>query len=107
MLMGLPNKHVKNWFNFHARSRQPKAPYVGKMKWTMQRVAGHLHKLAITNEAADTSGEKPGERSRFLGCYQPALKKFVTGLDHDEKQEYQQLAEEWNKQGLPDDLRRK
>jgi hypothetical protein len=53
------------------------------------------------------TSEKPGEKSRFLGCYQPALKKFVMGLDAEEKQEYQQLAEEWNKQGLPDVLRRK
>lgn len=105
--MRLCLKHVKNWFNFHARSREPKAPYVGKMKWMMQRVAGHLHKSEITDVAVDTSGEKPGEKSRFLGCYQPAVKRFVEGLDPEEKQEYQQLAEEWNKQGLPDDLRRK
>jgi len=55
----------------------------------------------------DTSGKKPGEKTRFLGCYQPVVKRFVEGLDPEEKQEYQQLAEEWNKQGLPDNLRRK
>lgn len=104
MLMGLPMKHVKNWFNVHVRLHQPKAPYIGKMKWTMNRVVGHLYKSEVTTVVVNDLGEKPGEKSCFLGCYQPVLKKFVMGLYAEEKQEYQQLAEEWNKQGLPDVL---
>ena len=100
-------KHVKNWFNIHTRLRQSKAPYVGRRKWTMKRVVGHLYKSEVTTVAVGDSGEQPGEKHRFLGCYQPALKRFVTGLEPEEKQEYQQLADDWNKQGLPDELRRK
>ena len=91
---GLCLKHPKNWFNFHVWSHEPKVPYVGKMKWTMQRVAGHLHKSEITDIAVDNSGEKPGGESHFLGCYQLAVKMFVVHLDPEEKEEYQQLAEE-------------
>jgi len=77
------------------------------MKWTMQRVVGHVLKSEVNTVAADDSGEKPGEKSRFLGCYQPALRKVVKALDAEEKHEYQQIADQWNREGLPDDIRRK
>jgi hypothetical protein len=73
----------------------------------MQWVAGHVLKVEVTTVAADASGEKPGEKTRFLGCYQPALQQIVKGLDAEEQQEYQQMADQWNKEGLPDDIRRK
>jgi hypothetical protein len=98
---------VKSWFNQYARSRQPKVPYVGKMKWTMQQVAGHVLKAEVTSVAVDASGEKPGQNTGFLGHYQPALQKIVKGLDAEEQQEYQELADLWNKEGLPDDIKRK
>lgn len=57
--------------------------------------------------AVDASGENPGPKTSFLGCYQPALQQIVKGLDKEEQQEYQELANQWNKEGLPDDIRRK
>jgi hypothetical protein len=77
------------------------------MKWTMQRVAGHVLKAEVTTVAVDASGENPGQKTSFLRCYQPALQQIVKGLDKEEQQEYRELADQWNKEGLPDEIRRK
>jgi hypothetical protein len=75
------------------------------MKWTMQQVAGHVLKVEVTMVAVDASGENPGQKTSFLRCYQLALQQIVKGLDKEEQQEYQELADQWNKEGLPDDIR--
>jgi hypothetical protein len=82
-------------------------PYVGKTKWTLHRVVGHLHKDMVNSAVADATGEKPGDKRHFLPNYQPTLKDIVSNLSPEEQKEYQEVADNWNKEGAPDDVRRK
>jgi hypothetical protein len=82
-------------------------PYVGKTKWTVHRVVGHLHKDMVISAVANVSGEKPGEKKHFLPNYQPMLKEIVSKLTPEEQKEYQEIADNWNKEGAPEDVRHK
>ena len=61
----------------------------------------------VNSAVADAPGEKPGEKRHFLPNYQPMLKEIVSKLTPEEQREYQEIADNWNKEGAPDDVRRK
>lgn len=61
----------------------------------------------VTSAVANASGERPGEKKHFLPQYQPMLKDIVSKLTAEEQKEYQEVADNWNKEGAPDDVRRK
>jgi hypothetical protein len=53
------------------------------------------------------SGAKAGDRTDFIREYQGGLSKVISNLTADEKVAYQTIADEWNREGLPEDLQRK
>ena len=91
----------------NGRIWQPRAQYVKKTTWNVSRVVAHLKKEEVNDTVADISGAQPGERHHFLAAYQGGLSKVVAGLAPEDKAAYQILADQWNRDGLPDDVRLK
>lgn len=54
----------------------------------------------------NVSGAKPGSKAYF-GKYQQCLSVLCEGLDKDEKQHYEEIAELWSQCGPPQDVKRK
>jgi hypothetical protein len=102
-----PQKKLKTWFNVLGHIRQPHVQYMKKSSWNISRVVAHLKKDEVNDIVADISGAKPGERHHFLSAYQGGLSQVVAGLSPDERASYQILADQWNKDGLPNELRLK
>ena len=102
-----PQQKLKTWFNVHGRIRQPRAQYVKKASWNISHVVAHLKKDEVNDIVAEISGAKLGECHHFLGAYQGGLSQVVAGLSPDERASYQILADQWNKDGLPNELRQK
>ena len=67
----------------------------------------HVKKHEVTAKVASMSGAKPGERTKFMPNYQGGLSLVVNELAPEDRSSLQVLADEWNKAGLPDDLRRR
>ena len=88
------------------RTRRPKQQYVGKYKWTLSRVVAHAKKDAVHNKVTKISGAAPGEHN-FIPAYQEGLRTVIEQMTEDETNEMIKLAEEWEKEGLPPDVRRR
>lgn len=78
-----------------------------KTTWNVSRVVAHIKKHEVVEAVAESSGAKPGDRHNFLAKYQPGLSKIVKELPDDEKASYQIIADQWNKEGLPAEMRQK
>lgn len=70
-------------------------------------MVGYVKKDEVVGAVAESSGAQPGDRHRFLGSYQLGLSNYVQKLTKDEKANYQMMADRWNREGLPDELRQK
>jgi hypothetical protein len=66
-----------------------------------------MKKDEVNSMVAEISGAQPGDRKHFLGAYQGGLSKIVQNLSGEDKASYQIIADQWNKEGLPEQIRHK
>jgi hypothetical protein len=73
--------------------------------WTLRRVVTHTQKTGIDAWIFKNHGYKPGNPA-YLGMYQKTVTEIVDGLDHDEKKRVQAIADRWNQNGPPPDVKK-
>jgi hypothetical protein len=76
-------------------------------QWTLKTIVQELHRQAIMDLCKTLSGAEPGDRN-YIGSYQVATKKFTAEeLTEEQRKEYTVMADQWNKEGIPADTRRR
>jgi hypothetical protein len=87
--------------------KKGKKPYVGdgRMTWNLRKVVQKLMKDDITalheSRAANLA---PGSKER-LALYPACWTEVVDGLSKEKKQEFEALADKWNRDGVDESLR--
>ena len=67
---------------------------------------GHLRKAELDSVCRKKSGQASGTK-RYIGAYQHALKDYVDDMPAEEKEQYKEMAKEWNEDHPPVELQRK
>jgi hypothetical protein len=73
--------------------------------WTVRRVVWNLKKAEIAAIIEDEMGHQPGTGA-YLGCYQKVTTQVVQNLSEEERVRCQQIADEWNHNGPPLDVKK-
>ena len=73
--------------------------------WTVRRVVWNLKKAEIATIIEDEMGHQPGTGA-YLGCYQRVTTQVVQNLSEEERVRCQQIADEWNHNGPPLDVKK-
>jgi hypothetical protein len=99
---------VQKWYNNHVQgdnSDGDSDDYERKKwqkRWTLRNVTSHLRKEEINA----TIGVNPGS-PMYMGKYSSALTSVVNGLAENDRREYMKLAEQWNREEPPKDIKRR
>ncbi|KAG1721903.1 uncharacterized protein EDB91DRAFT_1256308 [Suillus paluster] len=98
---GMDAKLLKKWLQNHVgKKKDAKPPINLGRKWTYQAVVGSLRKKELLKKIKDETGVKPGE-PEMMNHYAKYLAEMVNSLTEKEVEEATEMAEEWNKQGVP------
>ena len=96
---------IKNWYqNKHRNVKGDKENPEYVRTWNLRAVTRHIKKAEIEVKARELSGANPGA-PEYLAKYQQALSKVVDELSDEERAEYLELQDEWNKQGPPEEIK--
>lgn len=99
---------ICNWYgnHKHVTAEEPPIAQVGTV-WHYRRVIQHLFKEEIA-EKMKKSGLKSSDKG-WIKKFQQAVTEVIDskGGEAVVKKTYGKVAQQWNKSGLPEDLRRK
>ena len=108
-------QRIKEWYNNHARQRKPtKLVKFGK-KMDVRTLWAKEHSEEIQAEKQrivedmDFNGNE-GARSKAMqdiGTYQRALKNLFENISEEERERYERLVEEYQENGLSEELKRR
>jgi hypothetical protein len=81
-------------------------PPLSSKKWTLRRVVQEKLGDEIDKLAEELSGARKGS-PRYISFYPTAWTQIEKQLSKRKKEEFENLAEKWNKAGPPEELRQK
>jgi hypothetical protein len=73
--------------------------------WTTRRVVAHTNRTVIDKWILQEHGHKPGD-TQYLGVYQNALSVAVESLSMEDQIKFQQIANRWNQNGPPPEVKK-
>jgi hypothetical protein len=97
---------VKEWFYNHGRKNAVKDRVAYVQKWSMKKVVAHVLKAEVDEICREQTGAMSGAQAYIAG-YQKALKEVIEGLSAQDKELYQQMAQQWTDQSPPAEVQRK
>ena len=93
------------WFQNHAGHRK-RAKEHHRRSWHWRAVVRAERKEELERLIRKNSGARPGSKAYF-SKYQKSLSEMCAKLTEEERQHYEELAEDWSKRGPPEDVKRK
>lgn len=63
-----------------------------------------MRKADIASRTAELTDVKPGHKA-YLGFYQKAASELMNELSEEDKEKYQALADQWNGEGPPEEVK--
>jgi hypothetical protein len=85
---------IKEWFYNHGRKNAIRDRVTYVKKWSMKKVVGHVLKAEVDEICRNQTGARSGSQEYIAG-YQSALKHVVDTLSAEDREKYQQMAEQW------------
>ncbi|KAG2060994.1 hypothetical protein BDR06DRAFT_1002186 [Suillus hirtellus] len=73
-------------------------------KWTERSIIDTLRKKELLKKIKDETGAKPGTKE-MMNHYTVHLNWLMASLSPEDLQEAKETADEWNSQGVPDDVK--
>ena len=75
-------------------------------KWNLRRVVQYKKHLSIKQRMEELSQET-GETTYPISLYPTACTQICNELTNRERRQFEELAEQWNKAGVPKDIQQK
>ncbi|KAG1825410.1 hypothetical protein EV424DRAFT_1345754, partial [Suillus variegatus] len=95
----------ETWFRNHAKVKKPgKPPIKMGQKWTERSVIDTLRKKELLKKIEDETGAKPGTKE-MMNHYTVHLNRLMASLSPEDLEQAKETADEWNSQGVPDDVK--
>ncbi|KAG2056551.1 hypothetical protein BDR06DRAFT_1005853 [Suillus hirtellus] len=95
----------ETWLRNHAKAKKPgKPPIKMGQKWTERSIIDTLRKKELLKKIEDETGAKPRTKE-MMNHYTVHLNRLMASLSPEDLQEAKQTADEWNSQGVPDDVK--
>ncbi|KAG1868417.1 hypothetical protein F4604DRAFT_1927280 [Suillus subluteus] len=95
----------ETWFRNHVKAKQPgKPPIKMGQKWTERSVIDTLRKKELLKRIEDETGTKPGTKE-MMNHYMVHLNQLMASLSSEDLEEAKETANEWNSQGVPDNVK--
>ncbi|KAG1836609.1 hypothetical protein C8R48DRAFT_680474 [Suillus tomentosus] len=95
----------ETWFRNHAKAKkQGKPPIKMGQKWTERSVIDTLRKKELLKKIEDETGAKPGTKE-MMNHYTVHLNRLMASLSPEDLKEAKETADEWNSEGVPDDVK--
>ncbi|KAG2109992.1 uncharacterized protein F5147DRAFT_652162 [Suillus discolor] len=95
----------ETWFRNHVKAKKPgKPPIKMGQKWTERSIIDTLQKKELLKKIEDKTGAKPRTKE-MMNHYTVHLNRLMASLSLEDLQQAKETADEWNSQGVPDDVK--